>query len=103
LEVALQACAQSRLTEAEAQDAVQETVIKVSKHIGRFRYDPAKCSFRRWLMLLARQRIAMQFQKRQQAKRGFNAGPGVHSLAPRAADDAETATWTNSRSRGASI
>ena len=55
------------LTEAEAQDAVQETVIKVSKHIGRFRYDPAKCSFKSWLLLITRQRIAMQFQKRQAA------------------------------------
>src|SRR5262245_3857521 len=52
------------LTDAEAKDAVQETVIKVSKHIGQFRYDPAKCSFKSWLMLLARQRIATQFRKR---------------------------------------
>ncbi len=55
------------LTDAEAQDAVQETLIKVSKHIGQFRYDPSKCSFKTWLLLLTRQRIAMQFQKRQAA------------------------------------
>jgi len=65
------------LTDAEAQDAVQETVIKVSKHIGQFRYDPAKCSFKTWLMLLARQRIAAQFGKRAkvgQASRSAGAG-----------------------------
>ena len=38
------------LTDAEAQDAVQETVIAVSKHIGRFKYDPAQCSFKTWLL-----------------------------------------------------
>jgi RNA polymerase sigma-70 factor (ECF subfamily) len=52
------------LTEAEAEDAVQETVIAVSKHIGGFSYEPAKCSFKTWLLLLTRQRIARQFAKR---------------------------------------
>jgi RNA polymerase sigma-70 factor (ECF subfamily) len=55
------------LTDAEAQDAVQETVIAVSKHIGEFKYDPAKCSFKTWLLLLTRQRIGRQFAKRQAA------------------------------------
>jgi RNA polymerase sigma-70 factor (ECF subfamily) len=53
------------LTDAEAQDAVQETVIAVSKHIGEFKYDPARCSFKTWLLLLTRQRIGRQFQKRR--------------------------------------
>ena len=52
------------LTDAEAQDAVQETVIAVSKHIGDFNYDPAKCTFKTWLLLLTRQRIERQFAKR---------------------------------------
>src|SRR5437867_4280160 len=55
------------LTDAEAQDAVQETVIAVSKHIGGFKYEPAKCSFKTWLLLLTRQRIGRQFAKRQAA------------------------------------
>ncbi|PYI88585.1 MAG: RNA polymerase subunit sigma [Verrucomicrobia bacterium] len=48
------------LTEAEAEDAVQD----VSKHVADFQYDPAKCSFKTWLLLLTRQRIARQFAKR---------------------------------------
>jgi len=52
------------LTDAEAQDAVQETVIAVSQHIVEFKYDPAKCSFKTWLLLLTRQRIGRQFAKR---------------------------------------
>jgi RNA polymerase sigma factor (sigma-70 family) len=54
----------SGLTDAEAQDAVQETVIAVARHIADFKYDPAKCSFKSWLLLLARQRIVHQLRKR---------------------------------------
>src|SRR5215475_15019934 len=60
------------LNDAEAQDAVQETVIAVSKHIATFTYDPAKCSFKTWLLRLTRQRIGRQFHKRQ-------AGPPLHT------------------------
>jgi RNA polymerase sigma-70 factor (ECF subfamily) len=54
----------SGLTEAEAQDAVQETVIAVARNIGTFRYDPARCSFKAWLLLIARQRIIWQLRRR---------------------------------------
>lgn len=53
------------LTDAEAQDAVQETVITVSRQMPAFKYDPAKCSFKSWLLLITRQRIACQFRKRE--------------------------------------
>src|SRR6266404_4326898 len=55
----------SGLTEAEAQDAVQDTVIAVAKNIKEFRYDPQKCSFKSWLMMITRQRIIWQLRKRQ--------------------------------------
>jgi RNA polymerase sigma factor (sigma-70 family) len=54
----------SGLTETEAQDAVQETIITVAKQMPEFRYEPARCSFKGWLLLLTRQRIAHQFRKR---------------------------------------
>jgi RNA polymerase sigma factor (sigma-70 family) len=54
----------SGLTEVEAQDAVQETVISMVKTMPGFKYDPAVCSFKTWLQLLARKRIADQFRKR---------------------------------------
>lgn len=65
------------LTDAEAQDAVQETVIAVNKHIGQFKYDPAKCSFKTWLLLLTRQRIARQFSKREKVGAHASACPPV--------------------------
>src|SRR5438552_7709921 len=54
----------SGLTEAEAQDALQETVIAVARNIKEFQYDPKKCSFKSWLMLITRQRIIWQLRKR---------------------------------------
>src|SRR6266581_1121715 len=55
----------SGLTDAEAQDAVQETVIAVAKSIKEFQYNPKKCAFKSWLMLITRQRIIWQLRKRQ--------------------------------------
>lgn len=52
------------LTPEEAQDAVQDTFVAVAKNIGGFRYDPAKCSFKSWLLLITRQRIIWQLRKR---------------------------------------
>jgi RNA polymerase sigma factor (sigma-70 family) len=53
------------LTDAEAQDAVQETVISVMKGMPKFDYDPAKGSFKGWLMQLTSWRINDQFRKRR--------------------------------------
>jgi RNA polymerase sigma-70 factor (ECF subfamily) len=52
------------LTEAEAQDVVQETVITVAKGIDKFKKDRAMGSFKAWLRNIIRWRIADQFRKR---------------------------------------
>ena len=52
------------LTPEEAEDAVQDTFLAVSKNIGTFHYDPARCSFKSWLLLVTRQRIIWQLRKR---------------------------------------
>ena len=54
----------SGLTETEAQEVVQETVITVAKNIGKLRYDPEIGSFKGWLLNITRWRIADQFRKR---------------------------------------
>jgi len=53
------------LTHSEAEDVVQETCLGVAKSIGQFKYDPAVCSFKSWLMQVTRRRIANQFEKRK--------------------------------------
>lgn len=50
------------LSDAEAQDVVQETVITVSKNISK--YERAAGSFKGWLLHITRWRIADQFRKR---------------------------------------
>jgi len=52
------------LSDAEAQDVVQETIITVSRKIDKLRYDPSVGSFKGWLLHMTRWRIADQFRKR---------------------------------------
>jgi RNA polymerase sigma factor (sigma-70 family) len=63
------AALKSGLTESEAQEVVQETVISVSKSMPSFRYDPNAGSFKGWLMQLTRWRIADQVRKRNVEER----------------------------------
>jgi RNA polymerase sigma factor (sigma-70 family) len=53
------------LTDQEAQEVVQETVITVARRIPEFRYDPEVCSFKTWLLNLTRWRIVDQLRKRK--------------------------------------
>ena len=53
------------LSDDEAQEVVQETLISVAKHMPTFRYDPAIGSFKTWLLNMTRWRIIAQFRKRQ--------------------------------------
>jgi RNA polymerase sigma-70 factor (ECF subfamily) len=64
------------LTDAEAQEVVQETVIAVAKNIGQFKTDRACGSFSAWLMQLTRWRIADQFRQRGKLGVEASAGPG---------------------------
>lgn len=52
------------LTESEAEDVVQETVLSVFKSMPRFQYDAEKGSFKNWLMRLTGWRITDQLRKR---------------------------------------
>jgi len=52
------------LSEHEAEDVVQETVISVAKTMPRFQYKPDVCSFKGWLLHLTRRRIVDQLRKR---------------------------------------
>ena len=55
---------QSGLTDSEAQDIVQETIIAVAKQIPQFKYDPALGSFKGWLMQITHRRICDQLRKK---------------------------------------
>jgi RNA polymerase sigma-70 factor (ECF subfamily) len=55
----------SGLTESEAQEVVQETMVAVSKKMPGFKYDPAVGSFKGWLLHMTRWRIHDQLRHRQ--------------------------------------
>ena len=55
----------SGLSDQEAEDVVQETVLSIAKKMPEFVYDPAKCSFKGWLMHVTRLRIMDQLRRRQ--------------------------------------
>ena len=54
----------SGLSNAEAEDVVQETMISVVKHMPAFEYDRATGSFKAWLLTMTRWRIKDQLRKR---------------------------------------
>ena len=76
------AAQKSGLSDSEAQEVVQETVITVAKKIDKLRYDPALGSFKGWLLQITRWRIADQFRKRD----------SVQTQRERPDDDRRTAT-----------
>ena len=63
----------SGLSDQEAEDVVQETVLSVAKKMDTFKYDPAVCSFKGWLMHVTRLRIIDQLRKRQRGIQPKNA------------------------------
>jgi RNA polymerase sigma-70 factor (ECF subfamily) len=60
----------SGLTEAEAEEVVQETIISVAHDIHKFKRDRTLGSFKGWLRNIIRWRIADQLRKRTRASWG---------------------------------
>jgi len=76
----------SGLTEAEAQDVVQETIISVAKDIQKFKRDRQLGSFKGWLRNLTRWRIADQLRKRTRAGQVENDLAGAEFYGPDVAE-----------------
>jgi len=55
-------------SDAEAEEVVQETVISISRKMPEYRYDPAACSFKGWLMHVTNWRVIDQLRKRRTGK-----------------------------------
>jgi RNA polymerase sigma factor (sigma-70 family) len=53
------------LSDHEAEEVVQETIIGVARKMETFRYEPQNCSFKGWLMHVTRRRIIDHLRKRQ--------------------------------------
>jgi RNA polymerase sigma-70 factor (ECF subfamily) len=55
------------LSDEDAQEVVQDTVISVAKKMPEFRYDPAKGSFKRWLLIITQRRIHDRLRRHYQS------------------------------------
>ena len=53
------------LSDAEAQDVVQEVMASVAKDMPTFKFDPARGSFKSWLLIKTRWKIVSQFRERE--------------------------------------
>src|SRR3954471_1118795 len=69
------AAVKAGLTDAEAQDVVQETVLSVLKKMPGFDYSAEKGSFKGWLLRLTSWRIVDQLRKRQKGIEVRNGEP----------------------------
>jgi RNA polymerase sigma-70 factor (ECF subfamily) len=91
---------QAGLSDAEAQDVVQDTLLSVAKKIGEFKCDPKAGSFKVWLLKLTRWRILNQLKKRMPNRAEPTSGPAGAVTGVRAArhsDDDSTRTATIER------
>jgi RNA polymerase sigma factor (sigma-70 family) len=79
-ELVLKVARRAGLDEAEAQEAMQETIITVSNEMPGFRYDPSKGSFKNWLLVIARHRIMDQMRKRYRARMANRLDPDLTSV-----------------------
>lgn len=59
------------LSEADAQDIVQETILKVHNSLDRFEYNRKRGTFKGWLRTVTRSRLN-DFFKKQQRRPAFN-------------------------------
>lgn len=83
------------LSETEAEDVLQETVMEVAGKIGDFKYNPQRGRFKGWLLQITRWRIADQFRRRQRARgRIQEASPMLTDLVEAIPDPAAEARFT---------
>jgi RNA polymerase sigma-70 factor (ECF subfamily) len=92
------------LSDLEAEDVVQETVISAARSMEKFRYQPEACSFKGWLMHLTRCRVIDRIRKRRVEINGLDAfygdprtgtgsGDGGRAIPDDAAERAFAALW----------
>jgi RNA polymerase sigma factor (sigma-70 family) len=85
------------LTKEEAEDVLQETVLSVARKIQELKYDPARGSFKGWLMTLTQWRVTDQLRRRQRRVARIKEDTGktdlVEQLPDPAAAEAVARVW----------
>ena len=65
------AAVKAGLTDADAEDVVQETIIGIARNMENFRYEPEVCSFKGWMMRVIHSRIIDHLRKAKPGKYAF--------------------------------
>jgi RNA polymerase sigma factor (sigma-70 family) len=79
------------LTNVEAQEVMQETLLSVAKKIAGFNYDANAGSFRNWLLQITKRRIVDQFRKRRpQTQHAAEVGSTLEQIPDPGAQSFET-------------
>lgn len=81
----------SGLSDQEAQDVVQETIISVAKSMPTFNYDPQIGTFKGWLRKVTRSRILDHVKKRSRDE-GMRSSEDASQI-PDESDSTFEATW----------
>jgi RNA polymerase sigma factor (sigma-70 family) len=77
-----QAAIKNGLSNADAEDVVQETIIGIARKMQDFVYQPEVCSFKGWLMVVTRRRIIDHLRKGHPNKYAFVPFSSDTALAP---------------------
>ncbi len=91
----------SGLGEFEAEEVVQDTAVALARNLPEYRYDPAVCSFKTWMLNQTVWRIKSQFRKRRTQPQKLpldDLNNGVERLSDNAAEQWQLhweADWRN--------
>ena len=80
-------CLKAGLSEIEAEEVVQETMISVAKQMPQFRYDGSKGGFKAWLMTLVRRRMVDRLRKQNRWNRIISQVPPFEGSSETVATD----------------
>jgi RNA polymerase sigma-70 factor (ECF subfamily) len=86
---------QAGLTDAEADDVVQETAIGMARHLPGYHYDRKVCRFKTWLLNQTSWRIKDQLKKRKKESGWSGADPMSGGCPPVSRDDTPSTATIN--------
>lgn len=69
------------LQEADAADLTQDVLMAVARRIDSFQYDPARCTFRHWLLTIVENRLRNFWRQRDAGWRGSGGTEAYELLA----------------------
>lgn len=87
------------LSEEDAQDVVQDTLLSLVRKLPEFTVDPAAGSFKSWLLTLVRWRVIDRLRARAKAGRPHRLTPSVPTRVPSGSARDETGTRTSTVAR----